>query len=265
MLGGHLSRPRTAVVVSAALLLVAGALALAWFFFVRDTSEPASLESAVARFREGDRPADDAFPVPTPELGVYVYATSGSESVDVLLGSRHEYPQRTTITVEPGGCGLLMRWDALNTRSTTWDVCPGPDGWAIRGYSEIHRFFGQTERTTYLCDASSLWAPASQTPGTSVERQCATEDTTEDSAGRVVGVEQLPVGDVEVETVHLTLAETLTGRTAGTGTFDLWLATDNGLVVRLGMRNDNTSDSAIGEVRYREVALLDLLSAEPRT
>lgn len=248
----------------AALLLAGGALALSWYFLLRDTPEPASLEGAVTRFREDDRPAGSALPVPTPEPGVYVYATSGSESVDVLFGSSHEYPERTTITVAQGGCGLLLRWDALSTRSTTWDVCPSSEGWAIRSYSEVHRFFGQTERTTYVCDAASLWAPASQTAGATFERHCATKDTTENSAGRVVGVEMLPVGDVQLETVHLALSLALKGRTEGTGTIDLWLATDNGLVARLRLTNDNATDSAIGAVGYREVARLDLVSMEPR-
>ena len=183
----------------------------------------------------------------------------------MLLGSRHEYPQRTTITVEPGGCGLLLRWDALETRSTTWDVCPQEDGWTIRSYSEVHRFFGQTERTTYVCDAGSLWAPASTEPGTTFERRCASADTREEAAGTVVGVEAVPVDGSELDTVHLALALTLNGRTSGTGTFDVWLATTNGLIARLGLTNDNASDSAVGAVQYREVAELDLLDTEPRT
>jgi hypothetical protein len=253
------------MVVLAGVLLASGALALSWYFVLRDTSEPASLREAVRRFREENRAATGPLPVATPEPGVYVYATSGSESVDVLFGASHEYPEQTTITVEQGGCGLLLRWDALSTRSTTWEVCPSSAGWAIRKYSEVHRFFGQTERTTYVCDAGSLWGPVPQTPGSTFERHCSTGKTRENSVGRVVRIETLAVGDEQIETAHLTLAVTLAGRTDGTGTFDLWLATDNGLVVRLSLENDNASSSAIGDVRYREVARLELVSDEPRT
>ncbi len=238
----RLARPRRAVILLAALALAGVAVALAWSLLVHDTSEPASVQAAVARFRADDRPAVGVLSAPTPEPGVYVYATSGSESVDALLGSTHTYPQQTTITVEKDGCGLHLRWDALAGRSTTWELCPSREGWAVLSYAEVHRFFGQTERTTYVCDTGSLWTPASEAPGTTFDRRCSTGDTTEDSAGRVVGAETLNVGDEQLETMHLALSLTLSGRSRGTGTLDLWLATDNGLVVRLSLTNDNVSD-----------------------
>ncbi len=45
------------------------------------------------------------------------------EEVDALVGSRHAYPSESTITVRPGGCGVLMRWDVLEERSLAALAC----------------------------------------------------------------------------------------------------------------------------------------------
>lgn len=219
----------------------------------------------VESFRAGDtvgaRNEGSRGPVP----GVYLYATAGFEEVDALLGSRHDYPAETTITVSHGGCGVRLRWDPLDARSTTWNLCPADGAWTIEGYDEVHRFLGGTERTHYRCDTGSLWRPAADAAGTALGRRCTTGDTTETASGEVVGRERRTVGGESVETVHVSLELLLEGRTRGTGLLEAWLLPSTGLVVRLVLENDNRSASAIGDVRYRERATLDLLSLEPRT
>jgi hypothetical protein len=39
-----------------------------------------------------------------PAVGVYTYLTSGGEQVDVLGGTQHRYPERTTITISSADC-----------------------------------------------------------------------------------------------------------------------------------------------------------------
>ena len=257
-------RSRAAQLSLALLIVVGCALALWWYFVLRDSATPLSVESALERYRSESVRTGEQSVGEVPEPGVYVYATKGFEAIDALLGSRPDYPAHTTITVEPGGCGLLLRWDALTDRSTTWNLCPRPGGWRIDDYREVHRFFGQTERTTYRCVAESIWAPASLATGTTFERRCSTSGTTETTMGRVVGADTLRVGAGVVQTAHIALFLTLDGRTRGTGTMDIWLATANGLVVRLFLTNHNESESAIGAVRYAESARLDLVSLQPR-
>jgi hypothetical protein len=239
-------------------------VALVWVFVLRDRGDPVSLDEAVESFRAGDLPAGTGASAGLPAPGVYVYATDGFEEIDALLGSRHDYPAETTITVSHGGCGLLLRWDALDERSTTWEVCPG-DAWSIAGYDEEHRFLGRTERTSYRCEPGSIWRPASEEPGTRLARRCSAGATTEEAAGEVVGPEARTVGAQSVGTVHVTLDLVLEGRTRGTGSLVLWLERSTGLVVRLVLENDNRTASAIGDVRYRERATLELVSVEPRT
>ena len=36
------------------------------------------------------------------DYGLYTYATTGFEYTDALAGSRHDYPARTYLTIQPG-------------------------------------------------------------------------------------------------------------------------------------------------------------------
>jgi hypothetical protein len=246
----------------ATLAALGAAGAACWFFLLRDDSEPVTVEEAVASFRSGEAGAVGRTEI-GPEPGVYVYATEGYEEVDAFLGSRHEYPDETTVTVRRGGCGLELRWDALAGRSTTWELC-FEDGWTIRSYEEVHSFFGQAERTSYRCAADSAWQPGGEEAGTTWRRSCTSGETDERSTGEVVGRERLIVGGESADTLHVLLDLALSGRTRGMGRIEAWLLTDAGLPARLVIENDNRSNSLIGDVRYREEVDLRLTSLEPR-
>ena len=63
--------------------------------------------------------------------GVYVYDTSGQESIDVLGGDSHTYPSESALTVTSEGCGQRMTWKPLAGRSESWLVCPVDGGLAM--------------------------------------------------------------------------------------------------------------------------------------
>jgi hypothetical protein len=75
------------------------------------TTAPATTAPATSAPVETTHPAAPSRRLPSP--GVYVYATTGSESVDALAGTDHDYPAETTITVLRAGCGVVLRWVAL--------------------------------------------------------------------------------------------------------------------------------------------------------
>ena len=85
-------RLRLLLTAAAGIAVVVAALAT-WQLAFRDTTKPASLDDALARFRAQAATAN----IPIPP-GVYVYATTGSEFVSALGGLRHRYPARSTIT-----------------------------------------------------------------------------------------------------------------------------------------------------------------------
>lgn len=244
---------------AAALAAVALLGVLGWFFFLRDTSEPVSVAEAVTSSRAARGGSVTSGPAP----GVYVYVTSGFEEVDALVGSRHEYPSESTITVRPGGCGVLLLWDALEERSTTWDTCVSDRVQGIRGYIEVHAFFGNRDRRTYRYGEAGIARPAGE-PGTTWTATCSTGDTTETVRGTVVGPETVEVGGAPVGTVHIREQTRLEGTTRGSGVREWWLLPETGLFVRQVVSMDKRTSSAIGDVRYRERYELLLTALAPR-
>lgn len=87
------------------------------------------MEEAVGEFRDGQVPTTVATsviaanpavastmpattsPLILPEPGVYLYESSGFDSVDALTGARHDYPAQTTVTITTEGCGVRVRWE----------------------------------------------------------------------------------------------------------------------------------------------------------
>ncbi len=248
----------------AILLAVAAAAALAglgvWLLVFHDTAEPISVEKAIS---VGSQPAAVGAPG-VPEPGLYVYATIGSESVDVLGGERHDFAGRTAVTVRRGGCGFALHYAFLEGRATTREYCPSPEGLRIRRSVEVHTFFGRREVTDYRCTEASRARPHGDRAGTPFGWSCSTGTKTETAAGGVVAIEALRVAGEDVETVHLRVETRLTGVTRGDGGADVWLLRSTGLPVRLVAWNDNVTDSPIGAVRYRERFELDLQSLRPR-
>lgn len=244
----------------AALVVLAGG-GIAWVLLSRSGSEPAEVVDAVAAFREataGRAPLE----TPVPE-GVYVYETRGLEKTDALTGVTNRYPERSTITVTRAPCGVRMRWDVLEGRSTTWAFCIAPEGWTLESQDERHTFFGRTERTAYQC-AGSPFRPAGDRPGEALDTRCSTGSAEEVGEVRVVGRETLPVGGEEAETVHVRRTSSFSGETRGETTHDVWLERESGIPVRIVMVSRTTNDSPIGDVHYEEDVSLQLTSLAPR-
>lgn len=212
-----------------ALVLVA---ITAWRLFPRDTATP------IVQVRGAD---------------AYAYRTTGFEEVDALGGARHDYPKMTAIVVRRTGCGVVLTWRPLEERMTTWELCRSERGWTLRGFSELHTFFGRRDWRTYQCRSGLLMVDAS----------CSADDTTETADGTTLGLETLTVGGRNVEALHVKLRTRLTGTTRGTGTRELWLRSD-GLPLRWIVTNESVTPSAVGDVTYEERLELMLVSLEPR-
>ena len=245
-----------AVVAVAALAALGG-----WYFLLRDVAEPASVDDAIAAFREQEAAGrSESSPIP---VGVYVYDTDGFERTDALGGVTHRYPARSTITVTADPCGVRLRWDVLRGRFTTWTICTGAAGWTKRARDERHTFFGIADQTTYSCRDTSF-RPAGDRPGTRFGVSCTTGSATERGRGRVVGRDRLGVGGKTVACVHVRTRTAFGGGTRGSATFDFWLARDTGLPIRVSMVSRTTTGSLIGDVHYEEDVSLALTSLTPR-
>jgi hypothetical protein len=260
------------LLLALAVLLVAGYVAFR--IATRESSAPASVGAAVARFRAlpgGSRALPHA-----PPPGVYVYATRGSEVSHVLGTRRHPYPARTTITVTvtPAGC-LRQRWDALATRHDALLACPrgAPpasdskpvvSSWRLVNQSEEHQFAGHVDRRTYACTRTSTFLPARLTAGARWSSRCSIEGTTTADAGTVIGPRTLTLDGHRRRTLLLRTTTRVSGDTVGVGTTFTWVLPSTRLVLRRTIANASTTDTIVGGVRYDERATLALSSLRPR-
>jgi hypothetical protein len=250
-------------------LLVVGVvvgLLLGGFFKLRDRAVPVTVAQAVADFREQGEAAEPSANETSSiqEEGVYVYATTGSETVDALSGARHPYPAQTTVTVTQEGCGLRTIWRPLEQRTDDGITCVQSDQLLVDRFITSHEFFQKRDRRDFRCEAGTLLMPVRPATGQKWTMHCRSEDTTSVSRGEVIGVEDLDVGGRKVSTVHVRLVSTLRGDSNGTRSADAWLLPSNGLMVRTIARARISARSVLGNVHYAEDYELNLTSLDPR-
>ena len=157
---------------------------------VPDTTQPRSPSTSGGVVGVSVAPVTSAVPATLPnttqpaapvvslvEPGVYVYRTSGSESVDAFSGVTHEYPAETTITVTAEGCGVLLRWDAIEERHEEWRLCTTEAGIELQPRSlQYHEFFDQETPENVVCDRPTLLLPVTDEPVEPSALSCTIED-----------------------------------------------------------------------------------------
>lgn len=257
--------------LAAVVVLVVAALAVR-AFVLHDSARSVDAEEALDRYRNSTTVVADTaltttvppteFTLPRP--GVYLYATSGSESVDLLGGATHAYPPRTTLTVTPAGCGVHLRWDLLAERREEWDLCVTPDGIEYQTMSsQYHEFFGQGEENLVECDRAVVLVPVEPIEGTVTEPRCTIRGESWSPRWELIGRDTRLVGGSEVDTVHLRLTVDDSDGFLEATTIDWWLD-EHGLPVEMRGSEDSTADSgAVGVLRYVETYQAALVSAEP--
>jgi hypothetical protein len=239
------------------LALIAGALvvAVAAGFILHDTAKPVSIEDVVRRFHELRQN-------PGKFDGVYVYATRGGESVDVLGGAHHRYPPKTSITVVHVPCGVRLRWEALEERSATWTFCATELGIELRAWEVAHRFFGRSDSTSYECPGTVL-VPANRSAGATSPFRCRSSRAHETGQARVVGIQKIAVAGTRLNAVHVRTVAHVKGGDNGTEITDWWLDERRALPVRIGLMNRTSRPYFLGDVHYEEDAELRLVSTVP--
>lgn len=259
MAGRPLRRRRRLIVAAVTAVVLAGVAVAVWRVVLRDTATPATIEDALARYRAAAKQGET--PIPP---GVYVYGTTGSESISALGGTTHRYPPRSTITVTRAPCGLELRWDVLKTRSTTWTICvTGELAQGLDGWVERHVFFGQADRTVWECSGSP-WLADPAAIGTRTSHVCSGGDTTQGGTVDILGLVPLRVGGTTVETLHTRLRAEEDGVARGPLVEERWVERETGLPVRIRYQVRTLNDSVIGDVVFTERYELRLTSLEPR-
>jgi hypothetical protein len=227
-----------------ALVLVGGGLgvAVAGGWLLHDSARPTKVADVVSRLRTSGSKGQ-----------VYVYATSGREKVNAFVSATHVYPRRTAVTIVRVACGERLTWDALEGRSNTWVLCRTPHGFEHRSEVEAHRFFGQSDRTTYACTGAVL-GPGGKT------FNCRSAAGRENGTIRVIAREKLPLGAA----LHVQTVGHVSGGDSGAETTDWWLA-ESGLPLRLAFASKTSRKIQVGRAHYSERADLRLVSTTPRS
>lgn len=215
---------------------------------------PASPRQAAAR----------ALPFVPPAEGVYAYATEGYEEID-FAGGRHTYPDETYGTVRAGaGCrwGITYRLVEEHVDEIRW--CGREGAHLLAGSTSTVEFFNQRDTVAYECEPLVDVLRAADAPGTIHRGTCRAEDgSTQRHIVTVRGVEQVRVGGVPVDALHVSVDVTLRGKADGRAHAEVWYHPATGLTLRLERTADTDGHSAIGTVRYHEELTLRLLALEP--
>jgi len=249
---------RVVIGLCAGAVALVSALVVAWAggLILHDSSQAASVKQALHDFRAGNFRKSGL-------NGVYLYATDGHESIDALGGASHIYPATTSITAIEVPCGIRLRWAALQGRSTTWTFCRTGLGTELRLSDERHGFFGQHDHTTYTCARRTL-LPENATIGAVVPFNCSSKHASESGDMRVLGRDNLDVGNSRVRVLHVRSTLTINGGSAGRETIDWWLDPATALPVRVVLRSRTSRSVFVGRVHYSEDFTLRLLSLHPQ-
>jgi hypothetical protein len=199
-----------------------------------------------------------------PPPGVYRYTTTGQEHVDALGGTTHAYPPTTTVTITPGGCGVQARWDVLQERWMSRQLCLGTGGIVTGAYTDFHRFYGQDDRADWTCQPPYVLVPSVTTAGASWAGACVDGSDQEDTSISVIGQEPVTVGGQTIDAVHIQRVEKDHDKgSSALSTTDQWFDPGDGLVLRETESSTSTTSSLVGNVHYDEHYELDLVSLQP--
>ena len=270
------------------LLVVVATGALVAYLVFRESTTPVDVNEAVSDFRReessiaaattavvattttpGTTPAPTTSTAPRPgselpAVGVYTYATSGSESLDALGGRSHRYPDVSTITVTHDECGWVQRWQPLRERWDATTFCPSRRGMEIRTDINHHQFFGIDDTREFGCDSGDLYYPARANPGRTWTARCTFDEIDVVRNGTIVGTRDAEVDGTPVTVLEFEVHDDITGASNGSTDRTIQVVPDTGLLVGVELTTDVQNDSPIGDVHYQEHYELRLTSLEPR-
>lgn len=270
-------RRRTWWFVAIAVVVVAGGLAVrAWW--PQDRATRVEADEALDRFHDTTTSTPTTVAVTTaapttslpprdlPEPGVYRYATTGTESVDILGGATHDYPPQTLLTVTLDGCGVRLRWDLLAERRDEWRLCVTADGVELQTTgSHYHEFYSNGRLEALVCSHKVLLVPTDDSLPPEQSVTCLLDGAPWNPTWTAVGHETLTVDGSSVETLHLRMVVNDGDAHFERTTMDWWLA-PTGLPVRMTTQKESNTDSGvIGDVYYTETYTADLASFDPLT
>ena len=218
-----------------------------------DTSRPSATPQAGTGSVGGD-----AFVVGSApgDPGLYTYATTGFEEIDALGGAR-----RAFLTLQPGGCGTIARWTALEERWDEHELCRSPGGFDAAAYNSFHEWFGQSDLQEFSCGPRGV--PAIPLEAGSWSYECANDARTEVFEVEALTDQAWTVGGDAVDAVLVRIRSTLSGESTGSSKSETWYLPGTSLILFRNSFRTSVNESPIGDVTYTEDYQMNLVSLTP--
>jgi hypothetical protein len=224
-------------VIFLAFLVVGTAGGTCWAVLFRTVTSPVSLGQAMRLYRrERSEVADTPVTVPVMAPGVFSYATTGSEGLN-LMGMSRSFPARTDMVVTSGSGGTCstVEWVPIEQHTESTSLChSGHDSLAISELVSHEAIAGATTTTVITCPATTYVVPPVARTGVRWSSTCHEVNPSESvtAAGQVLGIAPMVVGGERLSTLHVRLSFGFAGADQGTSPVDFWISTGRGLIVR---------------------------------
>jgi hypothetical protein len=244
-----------------ALVIVSSAGGTAWALVFRTVSSPVGLRDALRIYRrEQTEKVLATLRNRLPAPGVYTYATSGGESLN-LIGVSRSFPSSTSMIVADGRCATVS-WVPITQHTETTTFCSTHNGaLTIPKLVTDESIAGTTSTSTVDCPATAYLLPPAARPGQRWDVTCSQTSPAEkvDLAGESLGSTTMVVGGHTVSVEHTRFTLTFTGSEHGTNPTDFWIVPSSGLIVR----ERETVRMTQGSVLYREDMEATLTGLDP--
>jgi hypothetical protein len=248
----------------------------------RDRSDPVDVSDLAAEFESpaGASPRADgpgrgsAGPVELP-VGVWSYAASGTEYIDLLGGPLHEFPAQVAQSVTNTECGQTIEVTLFEQRSDVLELCRSDDG-ALRleRFETRHEFVGVADATvTDGCGAIDIWWPGIEHDVGSEAKSvnCTAEGNMSGRVGAVVTQEVVAVEQVDSGAgVHNAVRVKVTSRvgteadpTHGVYDAEFWFGLDDGVILRRTLDAEVKASTPMGTVRFEEAFDINAEDIDP--
>lgn len=264
-------RRRWPWVVLASVVVVVGGLALATWIR-HSPAKPVTVNQAQGRYRSsGLTGPTDRRPPP----GVYAYSGTGTDRLTVPSLSQKAGPTMpVTVTLRGDDC-WTMRVDYSTHHWQTWDYClsggklvqTGGHLWMLWQVGPLD----VTNQTSLTCSPPLLVVAGQMAPSQTWAVGCSGTSTavkglmTSFGTTLYLGDETLQVGGRSVATHHLVESRTDTGSQKGTERYETWVATDNGLPVKMVQDIQVKTSTPFGDSTYTQSSTLTLTDLQPRS
>jgi hypothetical protein len=238
---------------------------------IRDRADPVDVDALAASFEEETLAGPGRL-----STGLWAYNAGGSENIDLLGGALHEFPPVVAQSVVDTPCGQTIDVQLFEQRRDTLELCRDDQGRLV--FDRLvtqHEFVGVRDVTsTSECDPVPVWWPGIEpVPTGETSSDCrSSSDMAGDIASvvrhRVLGRDEVRVGDVEVPAVHVRLTcevGTHTDATRGSYAADLWFGIEDPVILRRTLDARVDSDTPLGRVRLEEQFDIVVQSLTPRT